>query len=123
MAKENPVERYRSMYGYRDLTAKHSLDEFGTWEILGEDPNCDLGGHHHQPQLEIVEGRLGDVIEYAVFLPGFWQWGGGGSIRRYDSPKIKKVNSTTARERARLRERIEELQKALKEAEDALEDL
>ena len=53
-------------YSGRELLKKHSLEETGLWKIRGEDPNCDFGGHHYQPELGIVEGRLVDVINYAV---------------------------------------------------------
>lgn len=59
-------------YNGRKLLEKHDLDEEGTWQIYGEDPNCDMGGYHHTPFLETVEGRLRDVIEYAVCLGSFW---------------------------------------------------
>lgn len=62
------------------LLEAHPLDEEGTWEIRGEDPNCDWGGHHHEPQLAIVSGRYGDVVEQALKLPRFFTWGAGGRI-------------------------------------------
>lgn len=63
---------------------KHKLEEYGIWKILGEDPNCDFGGSHHNPYLGIVEGILDDVIKYAESLPNFWQWGAGGIIEKVD---------------------------------------
>ena len=78
----------RNSYSGKKLLANHKLDEFGTWRIRGEDPNCDLGGVHHQPELGIVEGTLEDIIKYAVKLPNFYTWAGGGDISKV---KIKKV--------------------------------
>lgn len=71
-------------YTGQSLLKKHSLDEFGTWQIFGEDPNCDMGGYHHQPRLEVVTGTLKDVIEYGVKLPKFFTWGAGGDFVKLD---------------------------------------
>ena len=49
---------WKGAYTYNQLLQKHSLDETGEWEIYGEDPNCDFGGHHHQPFLGIASGCL-----------------------------------------------------------------
>ena len=37
------------------LLEKYSPNEKGIWHIQGEDPNCDLGGSHHQPTLKYVD--------------------------------------------------------------------
>lgn len=74
--------KYQNSHAYKRLISKYTLDTFGTWEIYGEDSNCDMGGSHHTPLLEVVTGDLGDVIEYGVNLAGFWQWGGGGDFRK-----------------------------------------
>ncbi len=66
----------------------YKLDETGTWRIYGEDPNCDFGGYHHEPLLETVQGVLEDVIEYAIGLDNFWQWGGGGKIEKVNTTKV-----------------------------------
>lgn len=58
----------------------YSPDEYGTWRVTGEDPNCDFGGHHHEPELGTFTGLYKDVVNKAVDLPGFLQWGGGGKI-------------------------------------------
>lgn len=70
----------RTSYGGQRLMAKHSLDETGLWQIKGEDPNCDMGGHHYQPDLGVVSGKLSDVINYAVRQNRFYTWGAGGDI-------------------------------------------
>jgi hypothetical protein len=71
------------------LTSRYPLDELGYWIVYGEDPNCDLGGHHSQPLLCVMFGRLSHIIDRAVVLPGFWKWGQGGSIK-----KIEVLNAT-----------------------------
>ena len=75
-------------YSGKKLLAKHSLNEVGTWRIRGEDPNCDFGGAHYQPELGTVEGRLEDVIRYAVKLPDFYTWGNGGDILKVEIRKL-----------------------------------
>lgn len=66
------------------MMEKYSLDDEGVWLVRGEDPNCDMGGQHHQPLLGHFQGKLSDVIRIAVTLDRFWTWGGGGSIERID---------------------------------------
>jgi hypothetical protein len=63
----------------------------GTWKITGEDPNCDMGGYHHEPSLGLFEGKLKDVVAHAVNLTGFYSWGGGGSIKLYKQPTVTKI--------------------------------
>lgn len=72
-----------SYYGQR-LAKKHSRSESGTWQIYGEDPNCDFGGHHHTPYLGTVNGTMYDAVKYAVSLPQFYTWGGGGELKKID---------------------------------------
>ena len=78
----------RTSYSGQRLREKHSLDEEGTWRIRGEDPNCDMGGHHYQPELGTVEGKLCDVVEHAVNLGGFYTWGGGGDITKVSIRRV-----------------------------------
>lgn len=87
------LEKYRGTWCYKDTITKHALTEYGVWKILGEDPNCDLGGHHHMPELGLVEGTLDEVIKYAVDLSGFWHWGSGGKVVKVGKPlKIKELD-------------------------------
>lgn len=117
--KKNNYQQYTEVsYSGRELLKKHSLDETGTWKILGEDPNCDFGGHHYQPDLGMVEGRLGDIIAYAVELPSFWQWGAGGDIRKMNAPI--KINAQSNAERVRLQEQAARLREELKQVEQQL---
>ena len=73
-------KKYLETYSGKELLEKHNLSEDGTWNIFGEDPNCDLGGSHSTPFLVTLGGKLEDVIRVAVNLPNFWTWGGGGMI-------------------------------------------
>lgn len=88
-------------YSGKKLLQEHNLSEEGTWEVRGEDPNCDLGGSHHEPFLGIYSGRLEDVIRMAVELPGFWQWGGGGRIiptgNKYRAKRVARVETAGER--------------------------
>jgi len=108
MSKQSKYERFLGTYYGKNLLEKYSLDQEGLWQILGEDPNCDFGGYHYQPDLGIVEGKLRDVIDYAVELPGFWTWGGGGDIRLRNAPK--KINPVENKRRAELKARLAKLQ-------------
>lgn len=94
---ESKYDKFLNTYSGEKLLEKHSLDEEGVWRILGEDPNCDFGGHHYRPELDIVTGCLRDVIAYAVELPDFWQWGAGGGIIKQPMPK--KITAFNNRER------------------------
>lgn len=82
------LAKYKSTYYYKELIKKHSLTETGLWRVLGEDPNCDLGGPHVQPDLGVFEGTLQEVVEMAVKMPGFYTWGAGGDIRRVEIKKV-----------------------------------
>lgn len=108
-------------YSGRRLLEQHKLTEEGLWQIQGEDANCDFGGSHHMPDLGIVEGVLKDVIEYAVELPRFWQWGGGGSITKIGP--IPKINPQTNAERANLAAEAADLEKRLKEINKRLKEI
>jgi hypothetical protein len=68
-------------YGIKSSVEEHGLSKVGMWDIYGEDPNCDLGGSHHEPHLGQFYGTLEACIKYADNLPGFWSWGGGGRFQ------------------------------------------
>jgi hypothetical protein len=106
--KKDLIAQFKKTYNGQELLKKHSLDEEGNWRIFGEDPNCDFGGHHHQPELGLVTGRLEDVIEHAVNLDRFWQWGSGGDIRKLGQPV--KVDRNANRQRVKNIARIAELE-------------
>jgi hypothetical protein len=116
------VDNYKhfteTCYSGRKLLENHSLKQHGIWKIQGEDPNCDMGGSHYQPELGIVEGKLEDVIRYAVELPNFWTWGGGGDITLIPQPK--KIDGNSVARRAELLKRKDELEKELKQINSEL---
>lgn len=78
----------RTSYSGKQLLQLHSLDEEGVWMIFGEDPNCDMGGQHHQPNLGTVHGKLRNVVNHAVSLANFYSWGSGGDIRKTEVKKV-----------------------------------
>lgn len=80
--KQNLLDKFYKTYYSDKLMREHSLEEEGLWRVQGEDPNCDLGGAHYMPELGNYAGKLKNVIEIAVTLPGFWQWGSGGKITK-----------------------------------------
>lgn len=111
---EDKFEKYLKTNSGRELLTKHSLDEEGVWRILGEDPNCDFGGHHHEPELDTVSGRLEDVIRYGVALGSFWQWGSGGKFIKQGAPRKITAAENAERDRdlatiARMEEEIRKL--------------
>lgn len=92
----------------------------GVWKILGEDPNCDLGGSHHQPTLATVQGKYEDAVEYALGLSGFFTWGGGGNVEEVN---ILKVDGAALKQRAILSSRRTTLKAELAEVEAELKAL
>lgn len=121
MSKSKYEQFTKVSYSGRTLLTKHSLDEEGMWEILGEDSNCDLGGSHYMPRLGIVEGKLRDVISYAVTIPRFWTWGAGGDITRIDTPI--KVTAESNAQRVNAEKKIAELEAQLNKAREELKGL
>lgn len=92
------IQKLRKDYLEVSYAGRHlgyPLDTVGVWQIFGEDPNCDFGGVHHQPNLGVYEGVLSDIVDIAVALPNFWTWGGGGDIRKLDIKKPKHLNKDT----------------------------
>lgn len=114
------ISDFLSRSAAKELLKNHKLNEVGYWKVLGEDPNCDMGGHHHQPQLGIFEGRLEDIIAYAVEMDGFWQWGSGGNIVLYQQPEIIKVGKQSYKQITLLKE-ISDLQEKLEAAKRNLD--
>lgn len=104
---EAGFNKYINSYAGKKLLEEHSLSEDGTWHIRGEDPNCDLGGVHHNPSLGYIKGKLSDVIHAAVDMKGFWTWGGGGIISKSQPPKVKTV-AEVKRDDAELRELLKQ---------------
>lgn len=110
-------ENFLTTYSCRELLKKHTLDEVGLWRIDGEDPNCDFGGHHSNPHLCYLQGKLEDVIKEAVELDRFWTWGAGGNITKV---KARKISSSSIERRRKLNEEYIKLQERLEEIEKQL---
>lgn len=108
---ENRFKQFTEIsYSGRQLLKKYPLNTEGIWEIRGEDPNCDWGGHHHQPYLATLRGRLRDVITLAVEMPGFWNWGAGGSITLI---QVQEITPESTKEYIAGKARIRALEKEL----------
>lgn len=123
MSKEtNPtaIERYKNTYSYKQLIQKYSLSQEGLWKVRGEDPNCDFGGHHYMPELGTFEGKLEDIIAYAVTLSGFWQWGAGGDFTLVSPIKIDAASNA---KRLAAEQKVKALEKQLADARKELETL
>jgi len=73
------------------LSKEYPGDQYDTWHITGEDPNCDLGGPHHNPHLGYIKGRYSKVLEKALTLGGFFQWGDGGYIKPVEAENINGI--------------------------------
>lgn len=114
------VDKFFHSYNGKELLKKYTLSDIGVWCVKGEDPNCDLGGPHYQPILGYFTGSLASVIDEAVELPGFWQWGYGGDI---SAVEIKQSNPDTSKRRKELQYQITELNKKLSDAKSQLEKL
>ena len=100
------------------LLGEHDVNERSIWIILGEDPNCDFGGHHLQPELGVVEGKYRDVVDYAIHLHNFISWGAGGNIKKL--PKPKAITAESVQERSQLVAEKIRLEKRLAEIESKL---
>lgn len=117
MPKKYTVADYLKTYSGKSLT-KAQLEKVGKWQVLGEDPNCDFGGHHHQPSLGFYDGKLEDVIALAVNLPGFWQWGGGGDFKEIHVETVDENSADKFQalqdEKIALQKRIDEINLIIK---------
>ncbi len=90
-SKKNLYDQFLKTYSGSRLLETHNLNEVGIWEVRGEDPNPDFGGHHHEPYIGTYKGKLVNVIKEAVESDRFWQWGAGGSIKKIEIKPIKEV--------------------------------
>jgi hypothetical protein len=89
--QDEDIENFSKTYSGKQLLDKYPLNTEGLWKIEGEDPNCDLGGSHHNPHLGYLEGKLEDVIKAAVKMKGWFTWGGGGYITKVEGKLVTKV--------------------------------
>jgi hypothetical protein len=118
--KRDRLADFQNSWSYKHILEDHSLDEYGIWQVFGEDSNCDMGGSHYMPELGLYEGKLADVIAIAVELPNFWQWGSGGDIRKSKVVKPIKVDAETNAKRDAIKQKIANLNANLKMAQDEL---
>lgn len=90
---EKDILKFVNSYSGSKLLEKYSLQDRGTWNVYGEDPNCDFGGQHSKPLLGVVEGKLIDVIKWGIINPNWNTWGRGGSITSVnkDSTRVYRV--------------------------------
>lgn len=95
----------------------NNADKISTWEILGEDPNCDLGGAHYQPKLGIYQGKYEDIVSHALGMSAFISWGSGGDIKEVKiqtvderSKKIAELNKELDKYDAKRKEILNKLQ-------------
>ena len=109
---ESQVNRYLGTYTGKSFASR--LDEYGTWKVLGEDPNCDFAGYHVSPHIATMKGTLREVMAKAVKLPGFWQWGAGGDFIKIDVEEITPKNRKA---------RIAELKAIIEKAQVELDTL
>lgn len=109
--KEN-FDKYLKTYYGKALMQKHSFSDYGLWKISGEDPNADMGGHHHMPNLGYVEGQLKDVLYYGCSLSDFWTWGGGGSFELIVVKKVGQAEMDNKR-KLEIQAEMKKLQKEL----------
>ena len=112
------VQKYLETYSGKELLKKHSLDTKGIWRVYGEDPNCDMGGYHHNPYLGTFEGTLEDVLEHAVQLARFYSWGGGGKFELQEPPI--KVDVESNKRRAALQQELSILEAKAQEIREKL---
>jgi hypothetical protein len=104
------------------LLQKYPSNTVGRWRIVGEDPNCDMGGAHGNPHLETVTGTYRYVVEYAVALPGFFRYGYGGDIiQESEETQLKNIDTVMREPRIQeLREKKESLLAQLREVGEEL---
>jgi hypothetical protein len=119
--KPSALDKYKLTFSYRALLQKHKLTDTGVWMVCGEDSNTDLGGHHYMPELGRFEGKLEDIIAYAVTIPRFWTWGGGGSISLLSEPI--KIDANSSAKRIAVEQKVKTLEEQLKQARKELEGL
>lgn len=95
------------------LQKKYHLDAKGVWHVEGENGETGMGPSTAK-NFGLFQGSLSDVIDYVVDLPGFWEWGRGGTITK---AKIEKLDSLEFAEKKRLRKALDEARKTVADLE------
>jgi hypothetical protein len=106
MNKDN-LDRFKRSFSYKSLIQKHDLQEVGFWNVRAEGSTTDLGTY---------EGKLEDILAYAVLLPRFWTWGGGDITK----VEVIKIDSSSIPELIEAQKKVEDLEEELRKAKLAL---
>ncbi len=80
--KMTAQEYLTKTYSGKRLQEQYPLTTNGTWIIKGESENPDFTGSHYEPTLACVKGTLEKAVNYAVELPNFFTYGGGGRLEK-----------------------------------------
>jgi hypothetical protein len=102
------------------LLAERTRSEEGKWEIWGEDNNLDMGGSRDIPLLATVSGTYEEAVLYALTLPRFFAWGGGGDIKKVKDVKVIDLKHLNSKEGQRLQKRMVELEEVKKKADEEI---
>lgn len=79
------MDKYEFVTRARErLLAEYDPELESTWQIKGEDMNADLGGRHECPILGYVRGKYKNVVEHALSVPRFFNWGYGGDVTQIE---------------------------------------
>lgn len=81
---KDAMMKYYHGFDAKNNHANRLVSEMGVWEIRGEDPNPDFGGHHSNPYIATVSGSFARAVEFAVRQKGWFTWGAGGTIRKIE---------------------------------------
>lgn len=114
------LEKFKKQYTYGELVKKHTMNEYGFWKIRGADNNPDFNGTHYQADLGIYEGKLIDIINYAVSLEDFWSWASGDIVK---VNKPIKIDAESNDKRSKAEMRIKDLELQLKHATEDLKNI
>lgn len=89
--QNDTVDSFLRGYSGQKLMKEYHISDYGIWEILGEETNCDYNGPHHQPHIAYVKGTLEKALLYAVKQPKWKTWGNGGVIKPIPEKLIIKL--------------------------------
>jgi len=81
---DTQFKKYQQTYTGKQVLESYKFEDDGFWKIRGEDPNCDMGGYHHMPELGIFNGTFREALMFAFNHPQFYAWGGGGDITKVE---------------------------------------
>ena len=120
--KIDKLELFRMGKDYKELVKKHNLTESGTWVVWSENQTLETYIAPNYKFLGVYSGTLKFVIEVAVTLPEFWNFGEGGWIQKVDVVNVTAQTAVIRRNRQkRMAQLVEELDK-LKEEDSRVEE-